>query len=72
MKNYLKETGLDRPGMEEQPLFRNPRGEKLTRQGIAYILGKYTEACHLAEMSPHQVRNPNLNKIQTFHRKAYK
>jgi hypothetical protein len=22
MKNYLKETGLDRPGMEEQPLFR--------------------------------------------------
>lgn len=27
MKNYLKETGLDRPGMEEQPLFRNPRGE---------------------------------------------
>lgn len=40
MKNYLKETGLDRPGMEEQPLFRNPRGEKLTRQEIAYILGK--------------------------------
>lgn len=57
MENYLKENGLDRPGMEEQPLFRNPRGEKLTRQGIAYILKKYTEECQLKEMSPHRVRH---------------
>ena len=57
MKNYLKEAGLDRPGLEEAPLFHNPKGEKLTRQGISYILGKYTEACHLDEMSPHRVRH---------------
>ena len=43
--------------MEEQPLFRNPRGEKLTRQGIAYILKKYTEECQLEEISPHRVRH---------------
>ncbi len=57
IENYLKENGLDRPGMEEQPLFRNPRGEKLTRQGIAYILKKYTEECQLEEISPHRVRH---------------
>lgn len=57
IENYLKENGLDRPGVEEQPLFRNPRGEKLTRQGIAYILKKYTEECQLEEMSPHRVRH---------------
>lgn len=57
MGDYLKEARLDRPGLEEEPLFHNPRGEKLTRQGISYILGKYTEACHLAEMSPHRVRH---------------
>lgn len=57
VESYLKENGLDRPGMEEQPLFRNSRGEKLTRQGIAYILKKYTEECQLEEMSPHRVRH---------------
>jgi len=55
--NYLRENRLDQPGMEDQPLFRNSRGEKLTRQGVAYILSKYTEICHLTEMSPHRVRN---------------
>lgn len=57
MENYLRENGFDRPGMEEKPLFHNSRGGKLTRQGIAYILGKYAQACHLTEISPHRVRH---------------
>lgn len=55
--SYLKENKLERPGMEEHPLFCNSRGEQLSRQGITYILKKYTEACRLKEISPHQLRH---------------
>lgn len=57
MKSYMEENGLSQPGKEEQPLFSNARGEKLTRQGISYILKKYTDECRLAEISPHRVRH---------------
>lgn len=57
IKSYMEENGLNQPGKEEQPLFSNARGEKLTRQGIAYILKKYTDKCHLEEISPHQLRH---------------
>lgn len=57
VKAYMEENGLNQPGKEEQPLFSNARGEKLTRQGIAYILKKYTDECHLAEISPHRLRH---------------
>lgn len=37
--NYLKEYGLDRPGMgHHPPLFFNSRRAKLTNPGITYIL----------------------------------
>ena len=55
--NYLKENRLEQPGMEEHPLFCNSRGEQLSRQGITYILKKYTDACRLEEISPHQLRH---------------
>ena len=55
--SYLKENRLEQPGMEEHPLFSNSRGEQLSRQGITYILKKYTEACRLEEISPHQLRH---------------
>ena len=55
--NYLKENRLEQPGMEEHPLFCNSRGDQLSRQGITYILKKYTEACRLEEISPHQLRH---------------
>lgn len=55
--NYLKENRLGQPGMEEHPLFCNSRGEQLSRQGITYILKKYTDACRLEEVSPHQLRH---------------
>lgn len=57
VKAYMEENGLSQPGKEEQPLFSNAKGEKLTRQGIAYILKKYTDECHLAEISPHRLRH---------------
>lgn len=57
MKAYMEENGLNQHGKEEQPLFSNARGEKLTRQGISYILKKYTDECHLAGISPHLLRH---------------
>jgi site-specific recombinase XerD len=66
LKNYLSEQHLDSLSDFEHPLFYNSQGKKLTRQGIAYILKKYADACAIEEISPHKMRNPNLNKIQTF------
>ena len=38
---YLAEHGLNRPGHDDHPLFVNQHGNKLSRGGIAWIIGKY-------------------------------
>lgn len=57
MKNYLAEQHLDTPSSFEHPLFFNSQGKKLTRQGIAYVLKKYADACGLEDISPHKMRH---------------
>ena len=57
LKNYLSEQHLDSPSDFEHPLFYNSQGKKLTRQGIAYVLKKYAEACAIGEISPHKMRH---------------
>lgn len=57
LKQYLKEQRLEDPSRYEHPLFFNSRKEKLTRQGIAYILKKYADACGIKKISPHQLRH---------------
>lgn len=57
LKQYLKEQRLDHPSCYGHSLFFNARKEKLTRQGIAYILKKYATACGINEISPHRVRH---------------
>ena len=57
LKNYLLEQHLDSPSDFEHPLFYNPQGKKLTRQGIAYILKKYADACAIEKISPHKMRH---------------
>jgi site-specific recombinase XerD len=47
LENYLKEYGLDRPGMEHHPLFFNSRRAKLTNPGITYILQKYASMARM-------------------------
>jgi len=54
---YLDEQNLTSPDKSEHPLFFNSRGEKLTRQGIAYILKKYAEAFDFKDSSPHRLRH---------------
>ena len=57
LKRYLEENDLNGVSMYEHPLFFNAQGKKLTRQGITYILKKYTDACNLEQVSPHKMRH---------------
>jgi site-specific recombinase XerD len=59
---YLAEHGLDRPGHDDHSLFVNQHGNKLSRGGIAWIIGKYQArtgdpALAHAELSPHALRH---------------
>ena len=56
LKQYLQEQRLDEPYNYEHPLFFNAQ-KKLTRQGVAYILKKYADACGIKEISPHRLRH---------------
>ena len=59
---YLTEHGLDKPGHDEHPLFTNQHRNKLSRGGIAWIIGKYQAragdpALAGADLSPHVLRH---------------
>jgi len=57
LKDYMACYGLDKPCKVETPLFFNHREEKLTRQGITYILQKYTESTGVDKITPHVLRH---------------
>ncbi|HCF49304.1 MAG TPA: integrase [Syntrophomonas sp.] len=64
LDQYLKDNKLHLPQCNEYPLFRNSKGNKLTRSGISYILKKYfCEAkdsypkCFPDTISPHVLRH---------------
>jgi len=59
---YLAEHGLDHPGHDDHPLFVNQHGSKLSRGGIAWIIGKYQAQADDptlagADLSPHVLRH---------------
>lgn len=59
---YLTEHGLDKPGHDDHPLFTNQHRNKLSRGGIAWIIGKYQAragdpALASADLSPHVLRH---------------
>ena len=59
---YLAEHGLNRPGHDDHPLFANQHGNKLSRGGIAWIIGKYQAQAGDptlagAALSPHVLRH---------------
>ena len=62
-------------------LFLNHMKETFTRQGVNHLISKYRDLARVThpdlipdDLSPHKMRNPNLNKIQTFcqHSTPYK
>ena len=59
---YLAEHGLDKPGHDDHPLFVSQHRSRLTRGGIAWIIGKYQvragdPALASADVSPHVLRH---------------
>ncbi|HET9896335.1 MAG TPA: tyrosine-type recombinase/integrase, partial [Streptosporangiaceae bacterium] len=59
---YLAEHGLDQPGHDDHPLFTSQHHARLSRGGIAWIIGKYqAQACDPAlagaDLSPHVIRH---------------
>lgn len=57
LRNYIDCYRLDTPRWADMPLFFNHRGEKLTRQGITYILQKYAEDAGIGKITPHILRH---------------
>jgi site-specific recombinase XerD len=64
LARYISENSLDRPQMNQCPLFPGKKGEKLTRAGISYILGKYADMARAQDasmvplkLSPHCLRH---------------
>lgn len=55
--SYIKENRLEQPAKQDTPLFYNCHGDKLTRQGVTYILKKYTEPIGLTNATPHLLRH---------------
>lgn len=73
IRKYLEFMKYDTEARYEEFLFKNHMGNPFTRQGINYILDKYGVKARSVnpelipeDLSPHKMRNPNLNKIQTF------
>ena len=60
--NYMKEYGLDRPGMDHHPLFFNSWRAKLSNPGITYILHKYASMARIA----HPDMVPSMPTPHTF------
>lgn len=57
MASYLAENQLEQYAKQDTPLFYNCHGDKLTRQGITYILKKYTEPLGFSDTTPHILRH---------------
>lgn len=62
LANYLTEFRLDMPGCDGNPVFFNQQHAKLSRGGVAWIIGKYRtnmDAPDLAQVkiSPHVLRH---------------
>ena len=43
LQNYLLENKLDKPWKNENPLFINNQHQKLTKEGVSYIITKYVK-----------------------------
>ena len=44
LQNYLTENKLNKPRKNKYPLFTNNQHNKLTKEGVAYIVAKYVES----------------------------
>ena len=57
LRLYMREQKLNAPDKLDMPLFFNSRKEKLTRQGVAFIVAKYSANNECLRVSPHVFRH---------------
>jgi len=63
LRDHMEENGLNRTEQFDKPLFRNRRGERLSRSGVRYILQKYVRKARSTHpglnrrVSPHTLRH---------------
>ena len=63
LARYRSEEGLDDPTRALEPLFRNQRGSRFSRWGVAYLVKKYSDQARSArptlpaKVTPHTLRH---------------
>ena len=68
LQNYLLENKLDKPWLNEAPLFTNTQHHKLTKEGVAYIIAKYvTSARKTSTLVPAKVKVHMLRHSKAMH-----
>lgn len=68
LEKYIGENKLNFPQKSEYPLFTNSQHNKLTKEGVAYILGKYaTVAHHISSIVPAKVNCHMLRHSKAVH-----
>ena len=68
LQNYLLEKKLEKPWLNETPLFTNTQHHKLTKEGVAYIIAKYvTSARKISTLVPAKVKVHMLRHSKAMH-----
>lgn len=65
---YVAENHLDAPHKKTYPLFTNNQHNRLTKEGVAYVLGKYaTQAHEISDAVPSKVKCHMLRHSKAVH-----
>ncbi len=65
---YIAENRLDVPQKKTYPLFTNSQHNRLTKEGVAYVLGKYAAQAHaLSDGVPAKVKCHMLRHSKAIH-----
>ena len=68
LERYISENRLDALHKNEYPLFTNNQHNKLTNEGVAYIIGKYAKAAHeRTNFVPEKVKCHMLRHSKAVH-----
>jgi len=68
LQNYLTENKLNKPGKNEYPLFINKQHNKLTKEGVAYIVAKYVESARkISTIVPPKVKVHMFRHSKAMH-----
>jgi site-specific recombinase XerD len=68
LERYISENRLNDPHKSEYPLFFNSQHNRLTKEGVAYIVGKYAKAAHeISDAVPLKVKCHMLRHSKSVH-----